>query len=80
MKNDYKKENWKQFTPKACRTAGIVQSFSDITLRVGRPKSQRSIPRRGKKLFLLHNVQTGSGAHLPSKTINIGENFSATRN
>jgi hypothetical protein len=38
-------------------------SWYSTVLRAGWPRSGRSIPGRGKTVFLSHSVQTGSGIH-----------------
>jgi hypothetical protein len=44
-------------------------------LRAGRPRSQGSIPDRGKTFSLLYNIQTGPGAHPASYPMGTGGSF-----
>jgi hypothetical protein len=41
----------------------------------GRPRSRGSIPGNGKSFSLLHNVETGSGTHQASYTMDTGGCF-----
>jgi hypothetical protein len=48
--------------------AGITQSV-ETRLQAGWPRDRGSIPGRGKRLSLLHTMQTGSGAYRASYTV-----------
>jgi hypothetical protein len=60
-------------------TSGQLSRYSDW-LRAGQQRGQRSIPGRGKRLSLLHNLHTGSVAHPASYTMGTGGSWPLTSN
>jgi hypothetical protein len=56
-------------------------SFDTLSrLRSGRPGNRRSILSEGRECSLLHNVETGSGAHPTSYVVCTGGSFPGARN
>jgi hypothetical protein len=73
------------YTLTGVRTSNIIQSFifSFVLLvphllqwEPGRLDGQGSIPGRGKRVLLLHSIQTGSGAHPASYLMGAEGSFS----